>query len=193
MLEWISYFAISLGTPELSNISKCGVLGAVTHVLLGIRTLRGSRAWDLKNTKEKLNLLKSIQQNTQFLASLKFDFYTLTLFPLPADHRLNYSPNLRGAQNTCPALCLLHQEARNIWPSLRAEMPLDCGDTIFTFHLADCEALQFARFRLERLFLAGSTELVTRCLYIYRLADKSRAVSGNSVFIGRNCVWITAE
>lgn len=57
-------------------------------------------------------------------------------------------------------------------------MPLDCGDTIFTFHLADCEALQFAGFRLERLFLAGSTELVTRCLYIYRLADKSRAVSG---------------
>lgn len=89
--------------------------------------------------------------------------------------------------------CLLHPEARNIWPSLRAEMPLDCGDTIFTFHLADCEALQFAGFRLERLFLAGSTELVTRCLYIYRLADKSRAVSGNSVFIGRNCVWITAE
>lgn len=72
-------------------------------------------------------------------------------------------------------------------------MPLDRGDAILTFHLADCEALQLVGFSLERLFLAESTELVTRCLCIYRLADKSRAVLGNSVFIGRNCVWITAE
>lgn len=72
-------------------------------------------------------------------------------------------------------------------------MPLDCRYVIFTFHLADCEALQFVVFSLERLFLAESAELVSWCLYIYRLADKSRAVSGNSVFIGRKRVWITAE
>lgn len=72
-------------------------------------------------------------------------------------------------------------------------MLLDCQHAIFTFCSADCEALQFSVLSLEGLFLAESAELATLCLFIYRLADKSRAVLGNSVFIGRKRVWIAAE